>query len=377
MIEKVANNRFNTEVFNPNSPQEVKEKLDYYRSLFGKVQNLSAKDFEALKGDISTFFNLKPAHLAANPPERLVRISNNNNILAAQGKPLSYLTDITQLLAPPIDFCQYGRCNILNQQVLYCALDEASAYWETKPKNGDVISISHFKLKEGAKINCSVITNKEDNRNLSTQLLEIFYLLDDFFIDAYSLLVDKNRPKDYIFSALLSSAQLFYPISSADDIKAIIYPSVQKKKFGHNFAIRNDLIFEKYDLIAVETRFILDEFKNIDPNTWELITDDLIGSIATYTFDLNAGKILYDNKMDEIFPLFRQLQINGKKQVRFDNPDNVKRIPFNLSKRTISGIANITDANKNAGQSHIIGGVGLPSNGPQVKIDANGKINVL
>lgn len=332
MIEKVANNKSNQEELNLNPSDEIKEKLSYYRSLFGKIHDFNDEEFESLKKDISKFFNLKPVRLAKEAPERLVRISNNNRILNAQGKKLSYLTDISHLLAPPLEFCKFGRCNLPNQQVLYCAIDETSAYWETKPQKGDIITISHFKLKKGAQINCSVIsTEKIENPNISHQLEEVYYLLEDFFVDAFSFEVDRNRTKDYIFSALLSSEQLFYPISSKDNIEAIIYPSVQRKKFGHNLAIRNDLIFEKYELIGVETRFILEEYENLDPSSSELTSDNLIGSFGTEVFDFHKGKILYNEKAPEIFKLFRNLQTNGGKQVRYDNTDNIKTLAFNLS----------------------------------------------
>jgi len=354
MIEKVANNILNTEQLNLNPSLLVREKLDFFRSLFGKVHDLPSEAFNMLKKDIATFFNLKPVHLAVKAPERIVRISFNNKILHSQNKALGLLTEISQLLAPPLNYCRYGRCNLLKQQVLYCAMDEASAYWETKPQKGDVITLSHFKLKEDAKVNCSVITNKEDQRELTNDLIQTYYYLDDFFIDAYSFGVDRDRPRDYIFSAMLSSEQLFQPVASPDNIEAIIYPSVQKKMQGVNIAIRNDLVLEKYDLIAVETRFILEEYDEVDPYSVDLTTDDLIGSIASYTFDLNEGKILYSERANEIFDLFRQLQTGSKKQIRFDNPKKVKRVPFNLSFEK----NNVVSSDPPPGENYTIGMIG-------------------
>lgn len=127
MIDKIANNETNQEDLNLHPTKDIVEKLNYYRSLFGKIQDLSDAEFEILKKDIAKFFNLKIGGNTQVAPQRLVRISNNNRILAAQGKELSYLTDISQLLAPPIQYCGFGRCNIPNQQVLYCATSEAGA----------------------------------------------------------------------------------------------------------------------------------------------------------------------------------------------------------------------------------------------------------
>ena len=335
MIDKVANNKHNTEKLNLNPPEKVKEKLDYYRSLFNKTHDLTEQELEKLTQDIKTFFNLKAVGFTDNPPKRLVRISVNNKILDSQGKELSYLTEISELLAPPIKYCNYGRCNIPGQQVLYCATSEAGAYWETKPRNGDVITLTHFELKPNAKINCNVVRRERRGDNgKRTPLIEIASMLEEFLIDAFSLEVSRDRPADYIFSSLLSSEQLFYPVVSDKNIEAIIYPSVQKKKFGENFAIRNDLIFEYYNLIGVETRFILDEYKDLDPASDEVTTDQLIGSFGTTAFDFEKGKILYNEKADEIFKLFRQLQTGEGKQVRYEHPNTPKNIAFNLTPKS-------------------------------------------
>ncbi len=333
MIEKVSNNKYNTEKLNLNPPEKVKEKLDYYRSFFNKTHDLSVEKFDELTQNIKTFFNLKAIGFTDKPPKRLVRISNNNRILASSKKELSYLTEISQILSPPIEYCNYGRCNIPNQQVLYCATSESGAYWETKPQKGDVITLSHFELKPNAKVNCNVVRNQiKEKKGLNNEFKKIAYLLEEFLIDAFSLEVSRNRPRDYLFSSLLSSEQLFYPIVSPNNIEAIIYPSVQKKKFGENFAIRNDIIFEKYNLIGVETRFILNEYKNLNPKSEELTTDQIIGSFGTTVFDFEAGKILYDkDKADKIFKLFRQLQTGESKQVRNEYPNTPKNLALDLS----------------------------------------------
>lgn len=352
MIEKVANNKFNTEKLNLNSPEKVKEKLDYYRTLFNKTHDLPAGQFEELKQNIKTFFNLKAVGFTDKPPERLVRISNNNRILLSQRQELSYLTDISQLLAPPIQHCDFGRCNIPGQQVLYCAMTEAGAYWETKPRNGDVITVSHYELKPNTKINCNIVRkDKQEEENEIHPLQVVGSMLEEFLIDAFSLNVSRDRPRDYLFSSLLASEQLFYPIVADNNIEAMIYPSVQKKKFGANFAIRNNLIFERYNLIGVETRFILDEFENIDPQSEQLTTDNLIGSFGTTTFDFENGKILYNEDAPRIFKLFRDLQTGKGKQVRYDNPQKIKTLNFNLSSPTVLPKANASATKNNYGRN--------------------------
>jgi len=331
MIDKITKNENNLEDPILHPIKDIEAKLDYYRSLFGKLHELDEESFEELKKDISTFFTFKVGGNTKNPPERLVRISNNNRIL--KGKELSYLTDISQLLAPPIEHCKFGRCNIPSKQVLYCATTEACAYWETRPQNGDVITISHYQLKPNTEVNSFVVrTDKTINPNITNELQEVYYILEDFFADVYSLEVSRDTPKNYLFSAMLSNDLVFYPVVADNNVQAILYPSVQKKKFGLNYAIRNDLIFEKYDLIGVETRFILDEYESLDPTTEEVTTDQIIGSFGTKEFDFEAGKILYnEEKADKLFTLFRQLQTNGNEQIRYNHEGVPKNIAFDLS----------------------------------------------
>ncbi|MDO3626213.1 hypothetical protein [Mucilaginibacter sp. BT774] len=121
LVEKIANNLTNREVMNLNPLPEIKKILEYYRSLFGKIQDLNDTEVEKLKQNVTTFFNLKPLSTAAELPKFFVRISNNNRILKAQRRELGYLTDIDQLLAPPAKFCNYGRNNVPGQRITYCA----------------------------------------------------------------------------------------------------------------------------------------------------------------------------------------------------------------------------------------------------------------
>lgn len=261
---------------------------------------------------------------------------------------MTYLTEISELLAPPIEYCNYGRCNITGEQVLYCATSEAGAYWETKPENGDVITISHYELKPDTEVNCFIVRkNKSEEPKIETLIQEVYYVLEEFFVDIYSLPISRDRPKDYLFSGLLSSDQLFYPVVADNNFEGILYPSVQRKKFGWNFAIRNELILERYNLIGVETRFILDEYENLDHTTEEVTTDQVIGSFGTEAFDFENGKILYDEEgANKLFKIFREIQTGEGKQQRFEQEGVPKNITFNLTPKGFKKKAKIVTNNK-------------------------------
>ena len=55
MIDKIANNETNLEELNLHPTADIVEKLNYYRSFFGKVQDLTDDEFENLKKDIAKF----------------------------------------------------------------------------------------------------------------------------------------------------------------------------------------------------------------------------------------------------------------------------------------------------------------------------------
>lgn len=337
MIKKVANNETNQEEPNLEPTEKIVEKLNYYRSLIPKLPSLGDQEITDLKKDISTFFNIKPVRFNSTPPEYLFRISSNNRILGEEN--LGFLTNVSQLLAPPIHLCTYNRCNLPEQQVLYCATDELTAYWETKPKKGDVITISLFKAKTGATLNTAVLDKEKSNdKNYSHQLLEVFHVLNDFFVEVFTMPVDRDNPKGYLFSAALSSEQLFYPIESDKNIEAIAYPSVQRKLNGYNLALRNDVLFKKYDLVNVTTRWIIEEVENIEPSSDERIIDDLISSIIIKEFDFEKDKIIYPDGILDKFVFFRYLQNLPGKQERFKEPMDAEKFmklaPLKYPKKT-------------------------------------------
>lgn len=331
MIPKIANNKTNQEELNLEPTEKIVEKLNYYRTLFDKLHELSEAEISELTDNISIFFNLKTVGFSDKPPEDLFRISNNNKILSSLGKELNFLTDISHILAPPIENCWYNRCNIPKQQILYCATDEATAYWETKPQKGDVITISHFKLKENAVINCNVIRKEKiSNPKILNQLQEVAFYIDDFFTEIFSREIPRDKPLQYLFSAVISSQHLFYPIPSDKNIEAIIYPSVQRKKHGYNLALQNDLILKKYDLVSVTTRFIVEEYKDIEPTHQGPTVESLISAITINQFNFENSEIIYPKEIIEKFSFFRNLQtsiISGEaKQVRYDAPKQLSEI---------------------------------------------------
>lgn len=333
LIEKIANNQTNKEDPNWNSNEEIRKKLDFYRAFFNKVQDLPDDEFVKLKDNFKTFFNIIPAIQSKEAPQYLFRISNNNRICSSLGIDLTYLEKIENIMAPPKEFSNFGRCNLPGEQVLYTSLDEVSTYWECKPKNGDVITISRLKLKERANFTFLIVRReKNEDKKVDTPLQEMYGLLEDFLVEIFTLEVERNRPRDYLFSAIISSTLLHHHKSSFRSIKAILYASVQRQKFSDNFALVNEDVLKYYDLEAVENRFILDEFEDLNPTVNEYTTDSLIGTFGTNAFNIKKGLIIYnDDKSKMLFKLFRELQTGSGKQTRTTDTNLPKNLSFNLA----------------------------------------------
>jgi hypothetical protein len=53
--------------------------------------------------------------------------------------------------------------------------------------------------------------------------------------------------------------------------------------------------------------------------------------VADRLLKLEKGKILYNEKADEVFETMRMIQISEEKQQRIPNPQNIRNLTFNVS----------------------------------------------
>lgn len=333
MIKKITKNKDNLGEPELHPIEKIEEKFDYYRESFAKLSSFNQDEIDELKADITSFFTLKSVRLVPEEmlPKQLVRISNNNGVLKNQNKPLGLLTDIDQILAPPKKNCWYNRCSLPEERVIYCATDLITAYWETRPKKGDVITIAVYELKEDAKYNCSIISKeKKSEKKNTSDLGKVFDLIEDFFIEIYTRKVTRTNAQEYLFSAVISSNQLFYPIASKINIEAIIFPSVQRELNGHNIAIKNDLILDYYHLKGVKTAFVTKELLNVNPKEDIQITENILFEPTTIDIDIAKGRINHKAELIQKFDLLREMQLdiiaNPETEVRFENPIDFKII---------------------------------------------------
>lgn len=293
-----------------NSSDSIKEKLDYYRQLSKNgLSNLSDVQFEELYKDVNVFFNFHFHAFVDMYPTKLYRISFNKEITQGDGRG-GRLTKLSQLLGPPKDKSKLNRCNLFGESIFYSSIDINTAVLETKPEYMRVITLSEWKLKEGEKLMVNGIFNHPDVLQKSKNAKDAYdgYLkfLDQKFPNQVELIdsvirfiteefikqVPKDKPREYLFSATLSSLSLrIHPIDVPLD--GIFYPSVQRKYSKSNFAIINSLVLNKLDLEAITTFDVMNTHYDIDATTDEGILQVFKAYRRITEFDFNNDRIIY------------------------------------------------------------------------------------
>ena len=309
MIEQVVKD-YKTESFN--SVEDVVEKLTYFRQLSDNgLHKLSEEELEKLRKEIDRFFNVHFTLFADTYPTKLFRITNNKYLCDGKKQKLQKISD---LIGPPEGKAYYGRCNLPKESVFYAALDFRTAIWETKPEAGDYITLSEWKIKDGARLNTHMIFHPalsnvskesqdayrayiEAKRQINSKMADVFEELMIFLTEQYMKIVDYEEHENYLFSGLYSSRLIqSEPDENGFKIDAVCYPSVKMEYGLTNLAIVNSLALEKLDLVSIT---VLDVGEtNYDPEN--INVDDIIKvsplQLKITEFDFDNDKIIYNAK---------------------------------------------------------------------------------
>lgn len=231
------------------------------------------------------------------------RITINRNVIGKNKR----IDQLALLKYPPPEKVQkYGRCNIPGTSVLYGTFMKPTAFMEMKPKIGDLITVSKWRVKNNYELLYTpIFMNQPTDGHFNPRTFEfvkdfekhvskvfskhaqpIVRDLTQFIADAFTKPVKDNH-RDYLFSAYFADRLLDpkYPFS----VEAIYYPSVQSKLNQENIAIRTDIFDQHYEIEEVRDSII-----TVDPTlgTGGYLSDGL-GSCKN--FDLATGKILWDS----------------------------------------------------------------------------------
>lgn len=217
------------------------------------------------------------------------------------------VNEIKYLKYPPQNLVlKYGRCNQPKESVLYAAFGIMTVLNELKPRVGDLITKSTWRVKDQQTLKfCPVFRNQPEGdifnprtfeinqefeklirdypKNIKAQIID----LTKFIADSFSKRITSNNHLDYVFSAYFAS-KIFNEFENGS-IEAIYYPSVQDKLSFENIAIKPIAFDQKYELVEVKESVI-----TVDPRNGSrsYLMD---GLTKCKSFDIASGKILWDS----------------------------------------------------------------------------------
>jgi hypothetical protein len=265
---------------------------------------------------IDALANWIPYSVTEEKIETLYRISVNKNILGSNKR----ISDIKYLKYPPKQLVKkFGRCNQPNESVFYCSFMGFTSMMELKPRVGDLITETKWKLKVDRNLHFVPIfynqpTNKPFiNRETGELIDHLFNPTSDYFqnrfeeaIESYPPLlkelsietmktisnffaryVDSGNHLNYIFSSIFAS-KFFNDVPDSDKIDAIMYPSVQSRLNEHNLAIKPECFEDFYELEEVNEQVVVQDPSNGKGGYFSQAT-----GIVRH-FDFVTGKILWD-----------------------------------------------------------------------------------
>lgn len=231
------------------------------------------------------------------------RITINKNVLGENKR----IRDIQYLKYPPADkISRYGRCNLPRQSVLYGSFMYLTTLSELKPRVGDLITHSIWRVKNNQSLTfCPIFKNqptKEQVINPRTLNINRLYekelksfpnyariqidTLVQFIADAFTKRINPENHLDYVFSAHFAN-KILYEFTNGS-IEAIYYPSVPSNLSFENIAIKPNVFDSKYDLVEVKDVIVIGDPSNGRGGY------SMEGLGDCKSFDYAKGKILWD-----------------------------------------------------------------------------------
>lgn len=203
--------------------------------------------------------------------DKIERITINKRVLDSNKR----IRNIKYLKYPPSEnVTKYGRCNLPKQSVFYGSTIFMTAMDEMKPRVGDLITKSIWKLNEPKKLKfCPIFhvqpTNGTVNpssinlentfhrlvkENFPINQQEVVTNLSKFIAFQFSKSVHHKKNKDYLFSAYFSNKILNE--LDGGTINGIVYPSVQSNLSFDNIVLKTDVLDMNYHLSEVHESIV-------------------------------------------------------------------------------------------------------------------------
>ena len=233
----------------------------------------------------------------------LHRLTINRNVIGSNKR----IRNIDYLKYPPYEkVSKYGRCNLRQQSILYASVLPMTALKELKPKRGDMITQSVWRVKGNQTIKyCPIFKNQPlDGKTVNPRTLNIGNLyrhaikdypenlrlqidaLVQFIADAFTKEVNTDNDLDYIFSAYFANKMLYD--FEEGTIEGIYYPSVKERLSFENVAVKPEVFDRKYELVNVKDSVVV-----VDPS-YGTNTYGMEGLGECKSFDYVNGGIFWD-----------------------------------------------------------------------------------
>src|SRR6266496_1627871 len=197
---------------------------------------------------------------------------------------------------------KFGRCNVINNPVLYGAFNLLTVFPEMKPETGINVTHSDWQVREIKPLNFFPVffitrLENEPHNSFSLEIKELherytsrfsdfekkgFDLAMEFFAKCFAKEVGRDNHFDYYLSAYISKRIFDHPTLNYE---GIVYPSVQTRLGLSNMAIRADVFDTKFELVEVRH-----ERNSILPN------GNGINQVISWSkkFDLDQDLIIWD-----------------------------------------------------------------------------------
>lgn len=193
------------------------------------------------------------------------RVNEGNNIR---------IVDVCKLKYPPNGASKNGRANLIGEKILYATDDFITALKEARVKEGDLITISTWRLKTGEALTFTPIFKnwpQESNLlnieflKLKNEYFKIIKKLDQnqqyqietfiqFLTDCFTKKVEDSNHFDYFLSSFYANKLL--NILQNGEIDAILYPSSKENLVTTNIAMKHTVFEENYELFCVEEKVV-------------------------------------------------------------------------------------------------------------------------
>lgn len=210
---------------------------------------------------------------------------------------------VKHLKNPPVEYVKkYGRANVVEQSVLYATFDYLTALSEMRPKVGDKITVSFWKLNTDYDLCVTPIFKRMVRGEVQNELslraqIQVYNILNkyelnirkqieiilDFIADTFSKEIQDGNHFDYYLSSHYAN-RLFNEFENGE-VDAILYPSVRQSLAFSNIALKPEVFNEHYVLEKVEESIITSR-PILGYNGW---TMDGTG----YSQDFENGKIIW------------------------------------------------------------------------------------